>query len=322
MAIDPRTGLTTDGAANYEDTLAVNSSGPSAVDGTEYVALVVNNYMFGRQQALITYAGLTPTGVAESNTVSQELEALKKGLVTGPGLYVPWPFADSPSTAGYRVILLTGQGILRASYPLLDAAVYVGDTANPTAEYFYHADDAAGTTRNTSGIYLILPESRDYVLPNGPRVTSAFWHTVNGYGSSSTKIQKFTTEVDASNDVVVTVVNSATLGFTITANIDCTIYVNYNACFNGSAEVGISKNSSELTTNIVSITASDRLSVISTESNNHPNIASWAGQIASSDILRPHTSGGSDPTSTSLSSISVLAVESPRTTGTIQGITY
>jgi hypothetical protein len=36
----------------------------------------------------------------------------------------------------------------------------VGDPDNPTADAFYHADDAAGTSRNTAGIYLILPDFR------------------------------------------------------------------------------------------------------------------------------------------------------------------
>jgi hypothetical protein len=43
-------------------------------------------------------------------------------------------------------------------------ATYVGDPDNPTASAFYHADDAAGTIRNTTGIYLILPDERGYFL--------------------------------------------------------------------------------------------------------------------------------------------------------------
>jgi hypothetical protein len=51
---------------------------------------------------------------------------------------------------------------LRANYPLLDAAVYIGDGNNSDTSYpaYFHADDAGGAVRNTLGIYLILPDTR------------------------------------------------------------------------------------------------------------------------------------------------------------------
>jgi len=154
--------VNTSGAA-YPNTASVNQSVPGALDGTEFVKLMIDD-IWGGNQALLNYAGLTPTGVQESDTVSQRIEAIQKGFGVGPGMGVTWWANSDPSTTGHRVLLLNGQGILRANYAALDAIVYVGDTDNPTASKFYHADDAAGTIRNTAGVYLILPDLRGYTL--------------------------------------------------------------------------------------------------------------------------------------------------------------
>jgi len=58
------------------------------------------------------------------------------------------------------VLLLQGQTILIAGYPLLVAACYVGDALNATAPAFYKTSDAGGTTRSTSGAYFVLPNAQ------------------------------------------------------------------------------------------------------------------------------------------------------------------
>jgi len=152
----------TNGVA-FPDTLGINASGPSATDGTEFVKLFIDD-LWGARQALMDYAGLTPDTVTEAPGTAQTIEAIQKGFAVGPGMgNIYWKDGD-PAANGDRVLLLNGQGVLRATYPELDAAVYVGDGNNPTASRFYHADDAAGTIRNIAGVYLILPETRGYVL--------------------------------------------------------------------------------------------------------------------------------------------------------------
>lgn len=146
----------------FPDTLAINATGAGTGDGTEIVKILVDD-LWGARQALMDAAGLVPDSVTEAPDTSQLLEAIRK-ICGSPGEGVIWWKDSDPAITGDRVLLLNGQGILRANYPELDAAVYVGDTANPTASAFYHADDAAGTIRNTTGIYLILPDTRGYVL--------------------------------------------------------------------------------------------------------------------------------------------------------------
>lgn len=169
----------------FPNTTSVNSTGSGTGDGTEWVKVGIDNFQFGVSQALLDYAGLTPNGVTESAGASQFLEAIQKGHGIGPGKYVQWGLKDDPSVTGDRVLLLTGQGVLVASFSDLDDAVYVGDPDNATAPFFYHADDAAGTVRNIAGIYLILPPEispfrRQYSEADGDfTVTATNWTTVS-----------------------------------------------------------------------------------------------------------------------------------------------
>ena len=148
---------------SFPDVVAQNTSGPSAQDGTPYLKSVIDD-LWGARQALLLAAGLTPSGLTESSSVSQQLEAIQN-VAGGPGEVVAWMGENSdPSALNKRLLALNGQGILRANYVDLDAACYVGDPDNPTASAFYRADDSGGSVRNTAGIYLILPDLRGYVL--------------------------------------------------------------------------------------------------------------------------------------------------------------
>lgn len=163
MALDAFAVFVNTNGVAFPDTEAVNSSGALATDGTEFVKIMIDNWLFGRQQALLNHVGLTPNGIAEADGASQELLALQRmGMHPGQGIFAFWN--DTPANLGIRVLMLTGQGVLRANFAELDAAVYVGDGNNPTASVFYHADDAGGVTRNTAGIYLILPDARGQTL--------------------------------------------------------------------------------------------------------------------------------------------------------------
>ena len=323
----------------HPDALAINSTGAATQDGTEYIAEGINNFWMGPLQAIMDYGSGNsnpdvgtvgvPNGVTEAAGVSQVIEALHKGFGVGPGIYKQWGKFDNPSVTGDRILLLSGQGVLVATYPDLNDACWVGgNTANNQAvkdagDAFYRADDAGGVTVNAAGAYLILPESRDYLFPNGPRRTTAFWHTQNGHGSTNTKIQKYTTEVDASDDVVVTVVNDATNGFSITANMACELYVTITKTSTSTDRGGISKNSAQLTTNIESITAANRMAQAIVPIAGTTTIIPWSGDLADTDTIRPHTDGAADGGGAAGASIHILAIESPReNTNTVQGITY
>lgn len=164
MSVDSNVAFTnTDGVA-FPDNASINATGPSTEDGTEFVKIMIDNYMFGPMQALLDHAGLTPDGVTEAAGTAQMIEVLQKGFGAPPGVVTEWNLASDPGTTGHRSLLLQGQGILRVNYVDLDAAVYVGDGNNAAVAAgggaYYRADDAAGTVPNIVGVYLILPESR------------------------------------------------------------------------------------------------------------------------------------------------------------------
>ena len=144
----------------FPDAVSVNSTGPTTTDGTEVIKNMIDNWLFGPQQALLSRAGLVPNEVVESASASQLISAIQRGFGVIPGVVFQWMLNDDPAIFGVRGLLLQGQGVLVATYPDLVANTYCGDTDNPTAPAFFRADDAAGTSRNTAGVYFILPETR------------------------------------------------------------------------------------------------------------------------------------------------------------------
>lgn len=172
MAIDSDVAFVNTNGVAFPNNEAVNATGPTATDGTEFVKNLIDNYMFGPQQALLDHAAIIPSGSVEAAGASQEIEAMQKSF-GHPGESVNWYGDSDPAVLGMRVLLLHGQGVLIATYPELTAAVYVGDGNNASAPAFYKADDAAGTIRNTAGIYLILPDARGIYPKFEPRLISS-----------------------------------------------------------------------------------------------------------------------------------------------------
>lgn len=152
--------------AAFPDTQAVNVSAPGAGDGTEFIAALVND-IWGRAQAMMNYAGLTPDGSAEADGTAQILDAISHGWGIGPGVGVMYWKNDTPAVHGDRVLLLQGQEIAQAAYPLLFAAVYCGDANNATAATFYSTDGAGGRlTPGGGGTHFVLPDTRGLSLKN------------------------------------------------------------------------------------------------------------------------------------------------------------
>lgn len=103
-----------------------------------------------------------------------------------PGEVVPYLGATEPT--GW--LFLAGQVILRATYPELDAAVYVGDALNATAPALYRTTTLVnpGTNRSTTGPYLVLPDGRGRGLIGrdnmGGTAASRITQAVSGFDGS------------------------------------------------------------------------------------------------------------------------------------------
>jgi hypothetical protein len=163
----------------FPNTRAIDASGPTATDGTELVKEVIDDIWL-EKQALLNFYNETPNGLDDEPGVdsarlpkSQPLalqymnygtpgKIVSLGWSTQPPLYGDPALISASLGFDLRILILNGQGILRNNYFMLDSLVYCGNINNATADSFYHANDAAGTIRSTSGAYLILPDYRGY----------------------------------------------------------------------------------------------------------------------------------------------------------------
>jgi hypothetical protein len=117
-------------------------------------------------------------------------------------------------------------------------------------------------------------------------------HTGNGHGSTNTKIRRFSTEVSNLGNAI-TYADSATLGASFTINEDGVYNISYNDGLTSSAvTIGISLNSTELSTGIAAITSiADRLNMMATGAANFTGACSWSGSLEKGDIVRLHGTG-------------------------------
>lgn len=113
------------------------------------------------------------------------------------------------------------------------------------------------------------------------------------HGSTNTKIRRFLTTVK-STGTAITYADSATLGGTFTINEGGVYAISYNEREDTTYVNGVSLNSSQLTTNIQSITNADRLGytamgIASTGSGFR--CISMTTVLAQGDVIRAHTNG-------------------------------
>jgi hypothetical protein len=115
-------------------------------------------------------------------------------------------------------------------------------------------------------------------------------NTANGYGSTNTKIRRFTTTVTNQGSDI-TYADSATLGATFTINTNGVYAISYSDSFTAPGGfLGLSLNSSQLTTSILTITVSTVLAITYCATN-ESTIATVSAYFAAGDVIRPHTDG-------------------------------
>jgi len=115
-------------------------------------------------------------------------------------------------------------------------------------------------------------------------------NTSNGYGSTNTAIRRFTTTVSNQGSDI-TYADSATLGASFTINTNGVYSISYTELFNAAYSFGISINSTQRTTSIVSITTADRLCMATTFAADSANTIGISLYLPSGSVIRPHTAG-------------------------------
>jgi hypothetical protein len=117
-------------------------------------------------------------------------------------------------------------------------------------------------------------------------------NTANGYGSTNTKIRRFTTTV-LSQGSDITYADSAANGGSFTINTKGVYAISYSDVFSATGYYGVSVNSSQLTTTIQSITASDIATLDVVQNANTGGSCSVTLPLNAGDVIRAHTEGTS-----------------------------
>lgn len=126
------------------------------------------------------------------------------------------------------------------------------------------------------------------------KVEHGHWKVVNGSGgtgSTDTKIVHF--GVENYNDIseLGTLVNNSTNGWSFTAAVNCEVnLVGGVAWAGGGAYIGVSKNASATTTDLISLADAETLAIDYSSGDNVEGFG-FNGKLVPGDVIRIHTSG-------------------------------
>ena len=243
--------------------------------------------------------------VGSSESVAIYLDGVKQAVSTYTASGTVLTFTTAPpNLVGIEVVFLAlaislptpGDGTVTAA-KIADNAVGLAQLASGTDGELITWDAsgnsavvAVGTAGHvlTSGGVGVAPTfqtSGVVTLDSSVSVKS-----INGYGSTNTKIRRFTTiETNTGSDI--TYADSAANGGSFTINTAGVYAISFADEFSGSANMGISLNSSQLTTVIYSITAADQVCIGATHAANAWNNIGVTLILAATDVIRAHTDG-------------------------------
>lgn len=127
---------------------------------------------------------------------------------------------------------------------------------------------------------------------NAPKNTLRVYNK-GGHGSTNTKVSYFASEITTNyNASDFTYVNNSTSGFIVTI-VTAGVY-SFSASQDdgaGGADFGFSLNSNQLTTNIFSITNTDRLIMETSGGSNVSGSTTWIGYLPAGSVVAAHDDG-------------------------------
>lgn len=151
-----------------------------------------------------------------------------------------------------------------------------------------HTASTIGTDSADTLTFTTISETEHIVTPQKNSDAQIRLKTANGWGSTNTHIRRFTTTVEDYGSSI-TYADSSTLGASFTVNESGFYTIAWGDNFSSAANMGITLNSSELTTSIVSITnTSDRLALSSPAAVGVQDVVDWSGFLNAGDVIRPH----------------------------------
>ena len=119
--------------------------------------------------------------------------------------------------------------------------------------------------------------------------------TTGNYGSTNTAIRRFT-NVRVNQGTDITYADSATLGAIFTINTNGVYGISFYDNFTAASDLGISLNSTQLTTGIGAINAADRIAEATTTAAATRASCSTTHYLKVGDVIRAHTNGTASST--------------------------
>lgn len=249
--------------------------GPYEGQGSEAFRTAANNLLSGALQTMvdeINVVALAMTAVALSDT-----------SVT----------SNTVATGSKTFTVSAGKSFLPGMF------LIITDAAAPTTNYlFVQVDSYSGTTLVCTAISATGSGTKtSWVITHANPIVELTGYSevvvsvANGYGSTNTKIRRYTTtQVNTGSGI--TYADSAANGASFTINEAGIYTVSFVEQNTGASNFGVSVNSAQLTTNIESITAANRLTMTYLSINAVPFCGSVTRYFAVNDVIRPHTNGG------------------------------
>jgi len=247
-------------------------------------------------------AGKLDVGTNIYGTATSRQLSISRNQVTRTGVPSASESLAAEYTTGTNDILSaswSGSVVIGDIIRVASPTVIVADISNVLNLYFQEQDISVSVS-NT------LPQFSE--SDSSVRVDTA-----NGYGSTGTKIRRFSNTRD-NIGVDVEYVDSATNGASFTAKSDGLYNISYTDNFVSASDMGISKNASSLVTNFNALSASERVAYGTTTANTVNDNACTQVYLVAGDTIRPHAQGVASGTAAQ-SIFTMSKVGKPNVTG-------
>jgi len=170
------------------------------------------------------------------------------------------------------------------------ANVFYSTTARTNVAYRVVGTVDAVNTAGAWGSPTLVQGAAGNALINMQTTSMVRLNTANGYGSTNTKIRRFTNVVvNQGSDI--TYADSATLGSSFTINTSGRYAVVYSDNFASASQIGISLNTTQPTTSISAITVADILALSGTSAAAYSVNCTVTAYLLAGSIIRPHNDG-------------------------------
>lgn len=276
------TQVASDNSTKAASTAQVQAAITAAVIGVGAVTLGANTFTGSQTIANTGALNTSRVTVASHATTADIWTAGNQIDWTGTATTTAFPAA--PQAGVERVLICDGACSFTAGANLLIDGVSSGNSVTCAAN-----DKVIVRAESTTKFHLTRHKydgTAQVVASTGNH--EVYVTTSNGYGSTNTKIPRFTTE-QTNVGTAITYADSASDGAAFTIVTTGIYSMEFTGWGNG-ADYGISVNSNQLTTNIGSITAAHRVA-IGVNPTSAIAMVSAVEYLTAADVVRPHTQG-------------------------------